>query len=899
MSPPSTSPSKDAKAPPQSPVPSLDSVSPAPVESMQELFQMKRPLLLRLEEEYMKELADKPKKVTTFAVEEDVDEELQAALALSLQTVPSTSQQSPPVPMVHEEDDRKPSAVALSNTPAPRPPHSPPLIPTISSSQVQSWQSSRTVVTDLPRFHSIMWDSSLTTDNDKTRWVSQGMDIRESVAAASPSATQNTTTFSQSSTMLDVLVESHFTWGLVQHFGGPCGVLAAVQAELLRVLLWGPRQHTSDKSNNNNDSFSSPHMAYPRSCESVVPAEELTVELVRHGMAMAVGWILARAALTPPVYTNESKLPGKKEDAVQIVLPAMPHDKTELTWEDLEPWKEDKTSPTPADATSRLVRYTITSGRSPPEGAPPSPSRDSMDNDATEPKRQKINSDTQEENCSLEERIQRLGHAVSCFLETPLPASIADSDKSATHHGSLYTPLDSFRRGGGVILLVLSLAASRGYKTIQQDFDDASSKLTSQFGHCAQELINLLLTGQAVSNVFDNTLRPSGDMICQGIQSQPNIGYLSQLESLRYCEVGGFYKSPKFPIWVVGSTSHFTVLFGLSSAIKESKSDMLLEQCRRAFKGVEGGEENGFITSPQLEDVFRSLNLDIDDYSLSALTASMEVAGAGIILWDEFWKVTSRLMTGASVDAILMGPQDNMSTVSNDGVSNDDPPPPLLLTNGPGTETDEEMARRLAAEYNSEHESGMSALSAAAARVASPMEVEQPGVLSDEELARKLQAEYDAEVNTGMSSTASVGAVAGSPEPGFSDDVDMTQRIPQPPTPPRPSINRIALDQSGLEDSKPAARETSSPARPDFEQYGDTFSLYHYNGLRGGVLTPFRVTRLSAEEAVGASIALNRGGSGAHQSAANGGNGDLEDVIRTKWPSCMINWLGKSPPYID
>jgi len=30
-----------------------------------------------------------------------------------------------------------------------------------------------------------------------------------------------------------------------------------------------------------------------------------------------------------------------------------------------------------------------------------------------------------------------------------------------------------------------------------------------------------------------------------------------------------------------------------------------------------------------------------------------------------------------------------------------------------------------------------------------------------------------------------------------------------------------------------------------------------------------------------------------------GVGGDLEDVIRTKWPSCMINWEGNAPPYID
>lgn len=94
------------------------------------------------------------------------------------------------------------------------------------------------------------------------------------------------------------------------------------------------------------------------------------------------------------------------------------------------------------------------------------------------------------------------------------------------------------------------------------DMDDPNTTITSQFGHSSQELMNLLLTGQAVSNVFDNSMVLSEDLTCKGIQSRPAVGYLSMLESLRYCEVGGYYKSPLFPIWVVGSTSHFSVLFG-------------------------------------------------------------------------------------------------------------------------------------------------------------------------------------------------------------------------------------------------------------------------------------------------------------------------------------------------
>jgi len=127
-------------------------------------------------------------------------------------------------------------------------------------------------------------------------------------------------------------------------------------------------------------------------------------------------------------------------------------------------------------------------------------------------------------------------------------------------------------------------------------------------------------------------------MVCRGIQRRANIGYLSQLEALRYCQVGAYYKSPYFPVWVVGSSSHFSVLFGERSALAETQSDMLLEQCRSVFKRFD--DDNGFIQSHQLGSVYELLSLELKtpddkdrDTILQLLAANMEVTGAGIILW--------------------------------------------------------------------------------------------------------------------------------------------------------------------------------------------------------------------------------------------------------------------------
>jgi hypothetical protein len=186
----------------------------------------------------------------------------------------------------------------------------------------------------------------------------------------------------------------------------------------------------------------------------------------------------------------------------------------------------------------------------------------------------------------------------------------------------------------------------------------------------------------------------------------------------------------------------------------------------------------------------------------------MEVHGAGIILWEDLWKRVSRLMTGATLESVLEWT---------------DPPP---------SSTPQPI------------------MAAVAAPAAVHKQESNVSTLSDEELARKLQAEWNGEV---------------------------VEQVPAP---------------------APAASNTNNnSSNGQRETFGHTFQMYHYNGLRGGALKPFRVTRLSADEAIGASVSL---GASSHSSAqTSGSSGDLEDVIRTKWASCKVHWLGGPPPSIN
>ena len=444
----------------------------------------------------------------------------------------------------------------------------------------------------------------------------------------------------------DALGTRHSRWGLTQVHGGPCGVLAAVQAEMLRMLLFGRNRKDGDdvdgndaaaanNNNNNNENLALSHIAtYPRTAggdeggeeEAIRATAPPTVEEVREAMALAIGTILARAALAPPTSDGEKEAEeksvedgwvkvgtsaasasaaaggGKKRNSdgtsddattdgnfcgVRIVLPTQPM--ADTMFDDgrsivaaegdatagVEPMDVD-TDATPAAAAEtatngyagltwdmlssfhagtngtqsqlRVCTISIT-----PENIVDDDNEDGL---GPESKRQRKNSTGDGSSVvqcedSFEGRVACLATFVAKYLLATENASDVMTGEAGADTGTVesargHSPLQYFSANGGVLLLVLSLLECRGLEKVKSDMDDSSSTLTSQFGHSSQELINILLTGQAVSNVFDNHVDMGGGLICRGIQAQPAIGYLTQLESHRYCEVGAFYKARPF-----------------------------------------------------------------------------------------------------------------------------------------------------------------------------------------------------------------------------------------------------------------------------------------------------------------------------------------------------------------
>ncbi|KAH9415315.1 hypothetical protein DERP_006409 [Dermatophagoides pteronyssinus] len=115
----------------------------------------------------------------------------------------------------------------------------------------------------------------------------------------------------------------------------------------------------------------------------------------------------------------------------------------------------------------------------------------------------------------------------------------------------------------GCVSFVYSCILTRGIDEIQNDYDQDSIQalLTPETLLCSQELVNLCLIGRAISNVFDNDLNCSNELILQGVKKQSTIGFLTFYEYDGGAKVGSCYKSPKLPIFVILSEGHFTVLF--------------------------------------------------------------------------------------------------------------------------------------------------------------------------------------------------------------------------------------------------------------------------------------------------------------------------------------------------
>lgn len=137
--------------------------------------------------------------------------------------------------------------------------------------------------------------------------------------------------------------------------------------------------------------------------------------------------------------------------------------------------------------------------------------------------------------------------------------------------------IESLTSKGGIICIVYSIILSRSIRTVKRDMDELDKCLIVSHNYCSQELVNLMLTGRACSNTFNDT-KNLDELILKGIDQRQTIGMLSLFDHYRSTEVGSYLKTPKSPIWVICSESHYSVLFSTNKAlINDWKAERLFD----------------------------------------------------------------------------------------------------------------------------------------------------------------------------------------------------------------------------------------------------------------------------------------------------------------------------------
>ncbi|XP_021761020.1 ubiquitin carboxyl-terminal hydrolase MINDY-3-like [Chenopodium quinoa] len=357
--------------------------------------------------------------------------------------------------------------------------------------------------------------------------------------------------------------------GLVQHEGGPCGVLATIQGFVLKYLLFVPEESS-------NNALRTPQRSWNR--ESVTPENfaSLSEDTRKRALVKSMAEILFRC--------------GSNKKAVVATL-------------DVLDQNGEGNSDGPLD---EMILKAL-------EGF-------SIESASDLQKTLRVTSYTSSANA-----IQR--------LEMMLPV---------------------FESRMGAMLFLISALLSRGLESIQADRDDPSLPLvTAPFGHASQEIVNLLLCGEAVANVFDERIDLGGGMFLKGVSSDVEVGFLTLLESLNFCKVGLHLKRPKWPIWVVGSESHYTVLFAFHPSVQEeNEMEERESRIRRAFDAQDQSGGGGFISVEGLHQVLKETGINLPSDKLDRLCS------AGFIVWSEFWQVLldlDRNLGGFKDSSGLMG----------------------------------------------------------------------------------------------------------------------------------------------------------------------------------------------------------------------------------------------------
>ena len=125
------------------------------------------------------------------------------------------------------------------------------------------------------------------------------------------------------------------------------------------------------------------------------------------------------------------------------------------------------------------------------------------------------------------------------------------------------------------------------------------------------------------------------DAETRSLFARPAVGLLSQLEALRYLEVGALFKRPASPIWVIASESHYTLLFACDGAVQEVSALAAVEEQMLAAFSRYDTEGNGFISAEHVAALAAALP-EWATPPAEQLQRDLDPEGTSLVVWDRF-----------------------------------------------------------------------------------------------------------------------------------------------------------------------------------------------------------------------------------------------------------------------
>ncbi|KAF8563268.1 hypothetical protein P879_08821 [Paragonimus westermani] len=218
-----------------------------------------------------------------------------------------------------------------------------------------------------------------------------------------------------------------------------------------------------------------------------------------------------------------------------------------------------------------------------------------------------------------------------------------EADSAEELHGIIMSLATELQSPYAVLCFLYSILFTYGLSALRKSMADETEPLIDPVhGHASQCLINLLITGQVTPYLFDRERTVSGIQLT-GIMKQPRTGFLTLFEALHYCESGWYLKNPSYPVWILGSETHLTVLASpdlslVSKDVYEQGSTATIHQAEVEFSRLSTDQDtnSGFIQCAKLGELLTSLNIPFTDQSLADTLKQLDPENFGVILEEPF-----------------------------------------------------------------------------------------------------------------------------------------------------------------------------------------------------------------------------------------------------------------------